>query len=244
MEKVVNYINITTTATIRPEILDRTYKSFCDNLFNKECRYKLIINIDPIGDKRYSQNDVLNIAKKYFDNIVFNFPSAPSFAKAVKWCWSNVDADYVFHLEDDWVCNEKISIISLINIINKYDVLAMIRLYKGMFAHRMKPISPIGIKEEHKGIIQYLPKRCSLNPGLFLGRYAKEASVLMVDHLNPESQLCGNCSGIKNIEEFVDKWGYSVYGYGRRVVSDIGIRWRKEKNIRRKPDFTEWEINT
>ena len=39
-------IDIVTTATVRPEILERTYASFCRNLFGEQDRYRLIINID------------------------------------------------------------------------------------------------------------------------------------------------------------------------------------------------------
>ena len=237
-------IDISTTSTIRPSILDRTLNSFCSKIFNREdIDFRLIINIDFIGETaKYSREDVLDVAKKYFKNIKYNYSDTPSFTKSVKWCWSNVDAGYVFHLEDDWVLNENIDIKKLINVINDYENLAMIRLYKGKMAHNMKPFDSSYIKNEHKNMIRLLPKRACLNPGLFVKKYIQEASQIMVDNLNPESQLCYGCSGIKHIDDFINKWEYSVYGYDRRVVTDIGREWRRRNRINRKPDFMKWEI--
>ena len=113
-------IDIVTTATIRPEILDKTYKSFVDNLFLDRSCFRLIINVDPAGDKHRTQQDVLNIAKKYFSDIIYNFPIDPCFTKSVKWLWANTQSTYVFHLEDDWTINQRIDINDMISILDKY----------------------------------------------------------------------------------------------------------------------------
>ena len=79
-------LNIITTATVRPKILNNTYDNFKKNInFGEDI--KLIINIDPIGEtQKYNQNSVLKIAKKHFKNINYNLSGTPSFSKAVKWC--------------------------------------------------------------------------------------------------------------------------------------------------------------
>jgi len=79
-------INIITTATIRPKVLNNTYRSFFDKIkIPKET--KLIINIDKIGEtNKYDENSVLKICKRYFnkDQIKYNISEKPSFANAVK----------------------------------------------------------------------------------------------------------------------------------------------------------------
>jgi hypothetical protein len=44
-------IDITMTAVIRPTILERTLESIVKNIVTKEHRFRLIINIDPVGEK-------------------------------------------------------------------------------------------------------------------------------------------------------------------------------------------------
>jgi hypothetical protein len=79
-------LNIITTATIRPNILNITYKNFFNKInFPKDTR--LIINIDKIGEtNKYNENSILNICRKYLNEnqIKYNISNTPSFAKAVK----------------------------------------------------------------------------------------------------------------------------------------------------------------
>ena len=88
-----------TTATFRPEIIDRTYKSFTDNLLGIDFKIStLYLNVDPIpvGNTK----EVIDVAKKYFGNVVYNIPEEPNFTKAIKWCWSQVKNEYFFNLEE------------------------------------------------------------------------------------------------------------------------------------------------
>ena len=61
-------IDFTTTACVRPWVLDATYKSYSTNLKGidfKKCT--LYINVDPIGNtSQYSAEDVVAVAEKYF----------------------------------------------------------------------------------------------------------------------------------------------------------------------------------
>ena len=61
-------IDLILIATLRPEILEITLNSFYHKLL-KNFNVRLIVNVDPIGDTRYTQQDVINICKKYFPNI-------------------------------------------------------------------------------------------------------------------------------------------------------------------------------
>src|SRR4030043_1164252 len=95
-------IDITMTATLRPQVISQTLESFCRNIFKDRNSYRLIVNIDPVGEKVKTAK-VLEVCKQYFKNIVFNTPKFPSFPSAVVWCWSKVESDFSFHLEDDWI---------------------------------------------------------------------------------------------------------------------------------------------
>ncbi len=171
-------IDICMTATIRPEIVDSTLKSFSENMFKDQSNYRLIINVDPIGEN-IPQKSILKVAKRYFDDIIYNYPKYPSFTKAVIWCWSQTTSNYVFHLEDDWKLLTPIDINSMIEILEEYPDLVSLRLNKektGNSKHTCR-----------HGFI-YHPK-ISLNPTLFKGEFIRVVSTLMDKDINPEKQL-------------------------------------------------------
>jgi len=255
-EILMNKIDITTTATIRPEILDKTLRSFTRCIFHERDRYKFIINIDPIGDKGKKKEEVLEVAKKYFNNVICNFPNKPGFTKAVMWLWSHTDSDYVFHLEDDWFISHNINIDNMVHILDIYSKICSVRLSKGQIAAAKKVIKPIScpyIQSEDIGKFQLFP-RLSLNPTLFRGDFVREAAKVMTIKLNPESQLVkrfaikkekkgkGDCNS-QQIEELLSKWDHSVLmvNNGRPVVKDIGLMWRNKHGIQRKYDFMYWK---
>lgn len=224
-------IDICMTATIRPIILRRTLESFCTNMLNDRSRYRLILNIDPIGEKIHPKK-VLNVAKDFFDNIECNVPSTPSFCKAVMWCWSKTQADYVFHLEDDWSLLHPINIDWMINIFEKHPDLVSLRLNKDITGS-----SKFGNKY---GFV-YFPK-ISLNPTLFLGKFLRTLVPLMDETLNPEKQL--RPSDKTDRGKFISKINNGIYvkqGVGR-IVWDIGRQWMNNSMFTKETGFTEWKI--
>lgn len=122
-------IDIITTATLRPKILDYTLNSFCEKMLKEQSRYRLIINIDPIGEN-IKPKEVLKVAEKYFDNIIYNIPDKPCFTKAVIWCWSQIKYEYLFNLEDDWELLIPINIDSMITILDNHPDMSGLRLNK------------------------------------------------------------------------------------------------------------------
>jgi hypothetical protein len=73
-------IDVVLIATLRPEILEITLNSFYHKLL-KNFDVRLIVNVDPIGDKKYTQQDVINVCKKYFSSVVSHTPQPPLFQK-------------------------------------------------------------------------------------------------------------------------------------------------------------------
>ena len=62
-------IDITMTAVRRPKVIDKTLKSFTKHIFKNQKDYRLIINIDPVGEG-HSNNKVIDVCEKYFENLV------------------------------------------------------------------------------------------------------------------------------------------------------------------------------
>lgn len=98
-------IDVTTTAMPRPELLDKTYSSFVrhtDIQFDR-----LFLNVDSFPDmsaeERLEKSQAcIDVAKKYFHEVISNITEVGCFPAAVKWCWQLADTDYILHLEDDW----------------------------------------------------------------------------------------------------------------------------------------------
>ena len=132
-------VDITMTAVLRPSIVKQTLESFCTNVFWKEPeRFRLIVNIDPIGEKKVRPKQIARICRSYIPNAIFNVPDEPNFAKAVIWTWSQVEADWVFHLEDDWLIYRKIELDNMINLLKKFKSLACLRLLNKRIPNKKK----------------------------------------------------------------------------------------------------------
>jgi len=184
-------IDITITATIRPKILNKTLDSFTKNIFTDKNRYRCIINIDPVGDKRSRKEDVITVAHKYFDDVVVNEPKKASFPSSVIWLWENTLSDYVFHLEDDWTVNRSIDIDDMIGILDRYSSICTVRLSKGTMGAGGKILKPSKCKfasDDDRKKFKLFP-RISLNPTLFRGSFVRDAVKIMTPDINPESQL-------------------------------------------------------
>jgi len=219
-------VDITMTAMLRPSILKRTLSGIVKYVVDDPNRFRLIINIDPLGDK-VKPKKVVNVAKKYFNNVIYNVANEPSFPKAVKWVWKNSTAPYVFHCEDDWMINRKINIKDMIKILNEHKLLSSLRLYKERTpkAKRFKTFSCTWRYNE-KGfyIAKDWRRQFGLNPILIKKEFIDEAVELMVDNVNPEKQFR---SSQRYMVPLIKKWRYGIYTKpgAPPLITDIGRRW-------------------
>lgn len=222
-------IDICMTATIRPLIIEQTFKSFTELMLTDRKEYNLIINIDPIGEDQPRKN-ILKIARKYFDNIIYLFPETPGFTKAVQWCWSQTTSKYVFHLEDDWRLLVPININTMINILDKTDKLVSLRLNKEKTG---------ASKQSSKLGFIYYPK-ISLNPTIFNGEFLRTISPLMDLDKNPEKQLRVNKS---KRGTYISEFTHGIYTKDsvNQVVLDIGRNWMLNTKYTKKTGFMNWE---
>lgn len=224
-------IDICMTATIRHLVLKDTLDSFTKNMLFDKDRYRLIINIDPIGEKLKRVNAILQIAQNYFNEVVYNIPETPGFTKAVQWCWSQTKYPLVFHLEDDWKLLTKINIDYMIEILNKYENLVSLRLNKENTGKS---------KQALKFGFIYHPK-ISLNPTLFKGEFIRNVFPLMDLSKNPEKQLRSNSS--TELGKYLSKFKNGIYTKEsiKEIVLDIGKEWMNKSKFTKKTGFTNWE---
>lgn len=244
-------IDVTMTSVLRPSIIENTLKTYTKRLFKNKNNYRLIINIDPIGQD-IDPEEVLNICRKYFDRIVHNIPSEPSFPKAVKWVWSKSTSEFVFHLEDDWELSVDLDMFELVKILIGNPELACVRLYKDQIPNKPTPVMLgcryvdtkkgflIPDKRNQKSIDQF-----GLNPVLIRRSFIDEALPLMVDDFDPEKQF-RKVNPNQRMVEFIKKWKYSIYGKPglQRVTFGFkGARWREKHGFKKRVDgqsFVKW----
>ncbi len=206
-----NVLDVVTTATLRPELLDITYRSFNNRLLRQFPRRRLIINVDPIGDGSTSLAEVLRVCHTHFDEVVYRYPETPSFPAAVHWAWSAVRSDYFLHLEDDWLLKKSISADRVCAYFQQDPSLAEVTL------------NPSG---NTKTVASF-----SLRPSFFRKAFIDEALPYFNLDQDPEKQWKkrGGDNGP------LAGWRFRHYGEfdEGRFVTDIGTRWLKASGFRK-----------
>lgn len=240
-------IDITMTAVVRPSILNDSLRSIKKCVCKgKEDRFRLIINVDPIGEN-IPPGKVIKVARQYFDNITYNIAEEPSFPKAVKWIWSQVEAPYVFHWEDDTLISRPIDVDNMISILEKYPKLSSLRLYKANTPKKGKVLKVFScnwaLQPEGFYLANDWKKQFGLNPILIKKVFVSEAVRRMRDDYNPEKQFRASQ---KYMRDHIQNWQYGLYtkpGELRLVDGRRGEKW-KQKNGLSKPKgqtFLKWE---
>ena len=99
-------INFITTSINDPELLEKTYSTYDKNFKNlnlNECT--LIINIDPIPNNLNIEKNI-EVSKKYFKNVIYNFGTESNFNKANVWCLNQINTKYFFYLQSNKAINK------------------------------------------------------------------------------------------------------------------------------------------
>jgi hypothetical protein len=237
-------IDITMTAVLRPKILNKTLQSIIENVVDNIDRFRLVINIDPVGQD-IDPMRVIGIAKSYFPNVKWNIPYEPSFPRAVKWVWSQSDSPFIFHWEDDVKILRKINVNDMIRILLKYDTLSSLRLYRDR-TPRAKSFHTFSCKWRYNADGFYMAsdwrKQFGLNPILIKRQFIDQALPRMRDDINPEKQFRESQEYMRPV---IKEWRYGLYtkpGEARLVDGRQGQIWKNQVGWD-KPEgvtFTKW----
>ena len=208
MEKKIA-LEFTTTACNRPEILNRTYASYCSKLQGVDFKASILyINIDPSPTVNNIEA-VEKIAKKYFGTVIVNLPSTANFAKAIIWCFSQVRGPYFFHLEDDWELLRPVNLHMLISVLGSSNLQCVLNKKK----------TSIGLKEAGEP---------TFVPSVFSTAHLKKYLPHMVDNLNPEHQMKLNFKNKKN-KLYLHK--SVVVNQQFEFSKDIGRSWLSQNKL-------------
>ena len=207
-------MDVVLTATLRPELIDITLRSFFNNLISQSSDVRLILNIDPVGSRDCAPEDIINICRRYIREIFYRCPDQPSFSRAVRWCWEQVETDYFLHLEDDWLLRKRVSLQPALDLFTKDPDIASVRFNRSVNSDEEPVMSPY----------------FSLNPSIIRKKFIDEALPHFSSELDPEKQFCV-MEGEK--EEALSHWKFACYGAAGDTpyVIDIGRLWRKFMNL-------------
>jgi hypothetical protein len=223
-------LDFTTTAVCRPKLLRRTYKSFNRKMLDVDFKKStLYLNVDPVPYNK-DPMDVVNVAKEFFGEVIYNIPEKANFSNALRWCWSQTKGKMLFHLEDDWKMMKKFEISDILNY------LSINRGPKAGRIHGTAGAEVIGVSLRVYGFKDF---RICLTPSLFDAEWARNVCKKISPQHNPEQKIREVC-----------KSQFCSYHYPRkniyaRLVQDTGRTWL-EKTIYKKnghPNrWFEWEL--
>ena len=241
-------INVTTTATLRPDILDRTLNSFFANMFvDRDVR--LILNIDPVGDSAYTPGDVLEVATKYFGHAVnAHVADDGNFSAACIRVWSAVESEYFINLEDDWELIRPVSLDDMVRLMDAHSNLAILRLpFTDSETTRAKQWN---LWYPWNGVFFQCPRElkgtagfCN-HPSLIRKEFMHRITPNMDPYLCPEKQIKGHSPVMRRI---LEQYEYGVFQIpqSEKAVVDIGRQWLYEHKLRKNKKggyhFTTWE---
>ena len=239
-------IDIAMTAVLRPSILSETLQTILKNVCkDQKDRFRLIINVDPVGED-IDPLRVVKVAMKNFDDVVYRIADTPSFPHAVKWVWEQSTAPYVFHWEDDVDILHPIDIDDMISIHKKYPDVSSLRLYKAETPKR-KSFHTFSCRWDYNKdgffVARDWKRQFGLNPILIKQEFVKEAISRMVDDTNPEKQFR---ESQKYMRPLIKKWKYALYtrpGAPRMIDGRKGQRWKNKMKLDKPKGvtFLKWE---
>jgi len=208
----------TTTAVGRPDVIQKTYRSFSKNLVGINLKnYRLVINVDPMPNRKSAERTV-EVARTFFSDVEYRIPNKPNFTAAVQWCWSTADTRFIFHLEDDWRLTTRV----------KMDTLMQ---------HFQRNLTPIQVLLR---AYKYKYRKMALSPSII--RRNAYSAVNLNTSINPEIQLSAANLVSWGVEGPIAR-RVVVYPKKRVIVRDIGRHWLQHSGFRRpkrKSQFTKW----
>jgi len=238
-------VTFLTPATLRPEIIRRTFKSFSENMLCGYKRKRAVLNIDLIGED-VPWSKALWAAAAGFRHTEIKIGKKPNFARAFKWLWEQTKTKYTFWLEDDWELLTKIDLAEMVAVMDKHPQLATLRLpYTPTAADHYKSWSHIfpwtgdyfKCPDEDRNAIGY----CG-HPSLYRTSFMKEVLPLVKTNMCPEKQIKGR---LPKMREILNRWDLGVFSKPNQppVIRDIGREWRDSRGLNKDSTiyFTSWQ---
>lgn len=250
--------DIMCTATLRPELLKKTFDTHCKYLFKDNIRKaRLVLNLDVTGaptddpeEEVELINQVLNVTDIYdFRAVELNIEGEPSFPHAFHWCVKNLKSELVFNLEEDWEMLYDLDFEAMVELFKEDDGIAHLRLsaFRSEYdtlKNWNKFLTWNGkyyqVNYEDVGTVGWAG-----HPSLNRTKFLWQCCNYIDTEANPEKQIKG-----RRYPHIINEILYS-YHYGSfhpqaapQAIRDIGRQWMKENGWQKagsKAFFTKWQ---
>ncbi len=227
-------IDIVMTASIRPMIVQKTLLSIKRYIDYRPLR--LIVDVAPVGDPAFTQQDVVDVIKTEFNSIghlcsTTRVLSDSPQAEALKWTWRTSSTDFVLQWEDDWVLRKELWMDDVLRIMKGSDNLGMLYFdrykksildypgYEGVFS-----------KVYNNWASRVKGKSLGGPPAILQQRYIKKVLPILKDNV-----CLDTLSPTRIAQAVLHSFVTGVYvGLDRKgnYVEDIGKAWRKQHNLK------------
>lgn len=246
--------DITCTATLRPDLLDRTLSSFTKNLFRERIACaRLIINIDYAGVEEEQYPDkllkIISVVNDYpFYEVVPRYCTKPHFPTAFCWCMDQIKNKYFFHLEEDWELLFPIDFDAMWNLFDRHGDLAHLRLSK--FASeefRCKNWNKFLVWNGEFFEVQFDEKLVigwAGHPSLNRSSFVQECLPYINRMVNPEKQIKGKIHPCITQSINAHRFGSFHPQNKEPSIKDTGRKWMMENGYKKKGNkawFVNWE---
>lgn len=229
-------IDLSLVSARRPNLLSTTIASFQESVFSNFKIENVYVNIDPIFGSEADHAAAVSVIRRQFPKAVIFEPLTPGFGAAVKRLWSATTADYVFHLEDDWIAirnfgeetlrpfeDKRIMQVSFHTADQNWDTKK-----RGNIHEKRDYFRVFGIKTP---FYNSFPK-FTTSPSILDGNFARSSASLMIPERDPEKQFYSSVNPA--LERFVRPFRNYIFSpEGIPVIKDIGREWRESQGIRK-----------
>jgi hypothetical protein len=228
----------------------------CDN-YNGQ--FRLILNIDPIGEDIHPQQ-IASIARDIFPDMVYRVAEKSSFPLAVKWIWSQVTSKYFLNMEDDFEVVKELDLNKMISIMEEYPRMGSLRICRGKIdlkrvkgKRRMQwsePVNDMDGKFITRGRCKwsynergfYLSPgghgQFSMNPSLMRATFVKPLIPFLEDGISPERVIMvaewlpemWDKKKYARLKKHVFSWRVGMFAVPL-VLKDLGRPWREQQKL-------------
>lgn len=227
-------IDICIVAGRRPDLLAETLSSMSSHVFRHFEVAGAYMNIDPIFGDQSSHEQCLEIFKSHFPQGTVFEPEAPGFAAAVGRVWAATTAEFVFHMEDDWIALQDIGV----EVLAPFEdpSVAQVSLHTAEKYWDVKKSGHLHRKRQYFRFAGVkLPKFTSkpiftTSPSILRGDFAHSCSALFDPAKDPEKQFYLGVNAA--LESHVGALNNFIFSpENKPVIKDIGRDWRSGRGI-------------
>lgn len=227
-------IDVTLISGRRPDLLERTLRSFAQGLFHNFKINRFIANIDPFAGDQYDHARCRALIRGVFPHAILIEPDEPSFGLAVKQAWLKTSAKVIFHLEDDWLLKEAVTPDDVFPVLTGETkavqlVSKELQWDGSLFKIRKKTKRFLGIPFG-KTVINIF----GTSPGFWDGDVARHCAALMDPVLDPEKQMRPPFN--PPLSSYLNRFQCRVLAgkAGSELIYDIGREWRENHGLTKK----------